>query len=87
MSRKLPRKHGAAFRQIYLHGKTQHEAAAVLGVSQPRLCAMHRESLAMLDGSWYVRDRDGDTNSESFLYGDGSAHHWLDLWERTGAKH
>lgn len=50
--RKLPPRHAAACRQIYLHGKTQTEAAAKLGCSQSRLCCLHREALAMLNGTW-----------------------------------
>lgn len=54
--RKLPPRHAAACRQIYLHGKTQTDAAAALGCSQSRLCCLHREALTMLNGTW---GRDG----------------------------
>jgi RNA polymerase sigma factor (sigma-70 family) len=57
--RKLPPKHAAACRQIYLHGKTQAEAAEALGCSQSRLCYLHREAIAMLNGSWYAQDPPG----------------------------
>jgi RNA polymerase sigma factor (sigma-70 family) len=50
--KKLPPRHAAACRQIYLHGKTQTEAAEALGCSQSRLCCLHREALAMLNGTW-----------------------------------
>jgi RNA polymerase sigma factor (sigma-70 family) len=50
--RKLPPRHAAACRQIYLHGKNQTEAAEALGCSQSRLCCLHREALAMLNGTW-----------------------------------
>jgi RNA polymerase sigma factor (sigma-70 family) len=58
--RKLPTRHAAACRLLYVHGKTQAEAAEALGCSQSRLCYMHRESLAMLDGSWYGPPADDD---------------------------
>jgi RNA polymerase sigma factor (sigma-70 family) len=61
--RKLPARHAVACRQIYLHGKTQNEAARLLGCSQSRLSYMHREALDMLNGSWYDRvlaSADGD---------------------------
>jgi RNA polymerase sigma factor (sigma-70 family) len=53
--RKLPSKHAAACRLIYVQGKSQAEAAAALGCSQSRLCFLHREAIAMLNGSWYGR--------------------------------
>jgi RNA polymerase sigma factor for flagellar operon FliA len=51
--RKLPPKHAAACREIYLHGCNQVEAATRLGCSQSRLSYLHREALAMLNGTWY----------------------------------
>lgn len=51
--RKLPSKHAAACREIYLNGCNQVEAARRLGCSQSRLSYLHREALAMLNGSWY----------------------------------
>ncbi len=50
--RKLPRSHAAVMRQLYFHDKSQHEAARDLGCSQSRLWYIHREAIAMLDGSW-----------------------------------
>lgn len=50
---KLPKKHAEACRRIYIHGKTQAETARELGYSQSRLSCMHREAIAMLNGSWY----------------------------------
>jgi len=55
--RKLPPKHAAACRELYLNDRTQVEAAEALGCSQSRLSYMHREALAMLDGTWYSRGR------------------------------
>lgn len=55
--RKLPRKHAQAFREIYVKGKTQHEAAAAMGCSQARLSYLHREAIAMLKGEVYKRNR------------------------------
>lgn len=55
--RHLPARHAHACRQVYLHGKSQHEAARALGCSQSRFSYVHRESLAMLNGSWDARVR------------------------------
>lgn len=57
--RKLPAKHAAACRQIYLDGRTQTEAARRLGCSQSHLSALHREAIAMLAGTW-GRDVDAE---------------------------
>jgi RNA polymerase sigma factor (sigma-70 family) len=46
--RKLPPKHAAALRRIYLHGETHAQAAAVLGLSASRIAFMHREALDLL---------------------------------------
>lgn len=46
--RKLPRRHAAACREIYLNDCTQAEAAHRLGCSQSRLSYMHHEALVML---------------------------------------
>lgn len=62
--RKLPPRHAAACRQIYLQGKTQTLAARALGCSQSRLCCLHREALAMLNGTWYDRDRPEPDDAE-----------------------
>lgn len=53
--RQLPTKHAAAFRLIYLHGKSQHEAASDLGCSQARICYMHSEAISILNGSWQTQ--------------------------------
>jgi RNA polymerase sigma factor (sigma-70 family) len=53
--RKLPRRHASVCREIYLHGHSQLEAAQRLGFSQSRLSCVHREAIAMLNGSWYER--------------------------------
>ena len=50
--RKLPARHAAACRQIYLHGKSQLEAGRILGITQSRLSYMHAEAMSILDGSW-----------------------------------
>lgn len=46
--RKLPRRHAAAMRRLYVHGDSQAEAAGALGLSQSRLSSLHRESLELL---------------------------------------
>ncbi len=53
--RKLPRRHASVCREIYLHGHSQLEAAERLGFSPSRLSCVHREAIAMLNGSWYER--------------------------------
>ena len=50
--RRLPSHHAAACREIYLNDRTQAQAAEVLGCSQSRVAYMHREAMAMLNGSW-----------------------------------
>jgi RNA polymerase sigma factor (sigma-70 family) len=50
--RKLPKHHAAACRQIYLHDRTQAEAANAIGCSRSRLSHLHKESLAMLNDSY-----------------------------------
>ena len=44
--RKLPRLQSLAFRHIYLEGKTQEEAAALIGCSPPTLSRIHRDAIA-----------------------------------------
>ncbi len=46
--KRLPARHAAACREIYLHGRTQAEAARNLGLSQTRVANLHRESLDRL---------------------------------------
>lgn len=41
--RKLPARHAAAFRHIYLDGKTQEETADLVGCSKAGMCRLHRE--------------------------------------------
>ncbi len=50
--KRLPTRHARACRQVYLHGKTQHEAARVMGCSQARFSFLHREAMSILNGSW-----------------------------------
>lgn len=42
---KLPRLQCQAFRHIYLEGKSQEEAAAILGCSPPTMSRLHREAI------------------------------------------
>ena len=58
MLKGLPRKHAAACRQLYLHGKSQTEAARDLDCSQSRLSFMHHQALEMLNASWKDRLRE-----------------------------
>lgn len=60
--RKLPPKHAAACREIYLNGCSQVEAGRRLGLSESRMSFMHREAIAMLNGTWeeQVRGEAGD---------------------------
>lgn len=50
--RRVPTQHATACRLIYLNGMNQCEAAREMGCSQSRLSALHREALAMLNGTW-----------------------------------
>jgi RNA polymerase sigma factor (sigma-70 family) len=48
---RLPKQHALACRLIYLSGKSQDEAAAMLGCSRSQLCRLHHEAL-----TWLVDD-------------------------------
>jgi RNA polymerase sigma factor (sigma-70 family) len=50
--RSLPTRHAAAMRELYLHERTQFEAAARLGCSQSRLSSLHTEAIQILNGTW-----------------------------------
>ncbi|MFO0949857.1 MAG: sigma-70 family RNA polymerase sigma factor [Isosphaeraceae bacterium] len=50
--RKLPSKHAAACRCIYLEGKNQVETAEALGCSKSRLSYLHKESMEILNDAW-----------------------------------
>ena len=69
--RKLPARHAAACREIYLRGKTQHEAARSMGFSQSRLSCIHREAMIFMAGAWPV-PLGGDGASLADRGGDGS---------------
>lgn len=47
--RKLPPKHAAACREIYVHGRSQSEAAERLGCSKSRLSHLHKEAIDLLN--------------------------------------
>jgi DNA-directed RNA polymerase specialized sigma subunit len=49
--RRLPRVHAKACRFIYIDGKSQDEAAALLGCSKSYLSRLHRAAL-----DWLIRD-------------------------------
>jgi RNA polymerase sigma factor (sigma-70 family) len=54
--RRLPRPHSLAFRHIYLDGKTQEEAAALVGCSKSTLSRMHSQAITWLQQShWFER--------------------------------
>ncbi len=50
--RKLPTKHAEACRQIYIHDRSQGEAAAQVGCSKSRLSYLHKESIELLKDAW-----------------------------------
>ena len=50
--KRLPARHARACRQVYLHGKSQHEAARAMGCSQSRFSYLHREAMSILNGTW-----------------------------------
>ena len=49
--RRLPRAHAAACRLIYIHGKSQDEAASEVSCSKSYLSRLHREAI-----NWLIRD-------------------------------
>lgn len=53
--KKLPKRHAEVCREIYLNGCSQSEAARRVGCSQSRLSYVHREAIAMLNGTWKGR--------------------------------
>ena len=55
--RKLPPRHAAALRLIYLRGMTHVEAARAIGCSPSRIAYIHQEAMGMLNGKWAVRVR------------------------------
>jgi RNA polymerase sigma factor (sigma-70 family) len=55
--RKIPSKHAAACREIYLNDRTQGEAAAKLGCSKSRLSCLHKEALELLEDALPYMDR------------------------------
>ncbi|WP_165244935.1 sigma-70 family RNA polymerase sigma factor [Paludisphaera soli] len=57
--RRLPSRHSSAFRLIYLEGKTQEQAAEILGVSKASMCRMHRETLIWIDQARLAQDARG----------------------------
>ncbi len=50
--RNMPPKHARACREIYLNGKTQGEAAKLVGCSKSRLSYLHKEGLEMIKDHW-----------------------------------
>jgi len=50
--RKLPSRHAEACRQIYIHDRTQGDAAGYVGCSKSRLSYLHKESLDLLKDAW-----------------------------------
>lgn len=55
--RKLPSKHAEACRQIYIHDRSQGEAAAHVGCSKSRLSYLHKESIDLLKDAWTAQAR------------------------------
>jgi RNA polymerase sigma factor (sigma-70 family) len=53
--RRLPRLHAQACRFLYIEGKTQEEAAALLGCSKSYLSRVHRDAI-----DWLIRDHGSD---------------------------
>ncbi|SRR5579883_2379484 len=56
--RRLPRVHAQACRFLYIDGKSQDEAAALLGCSKSYLSRLHRDAI-----DWLIRDLGGDPSS------------------------
>lgn len=55
--RKLPVKHAAVCRHIYLNDRTQGEAAGRIGCSKSRLSYLHKEALDILKDAWTHAER------------------------------
>lgn len=53
--RKLPPRHAAACREIYINGKSQGEAASAIGCSKSRLSYLHKESIELINDAWTYR--------------------------------
>jgi RNA polymerase sigma factor (sigma-70 family) len=60
LMRQLPGRHAAACREIYLGGLSQAETGLALGMSQARICVLHKQSMEMLNESLCWRDRSQD---------------------------
>ena len=56
--RRLPRVHAQACRFIYIDGKSQDEAAALLGCSKSYLSRLHRDAI-----DWLIRDQASDPSA------------------------
>jgi len=54
--RRLPARHAAAFRHIYLDGLTQEETAEIMGFSKAAMCRMHREALMWVQQARVARE-------------------------------
>lgn len=61
--RKLPTKHAAACREIYLNDRTQGQAAGQVGCSKSRLSYLHKEALDLLKDSWAYMNREAPKKS------------------------
>jgi RNA polymerase sigma factor (sigma-70 family) len=55
--RKLPSKHAAACRELYINGCNQGEAAERLGCSRSRLSFLNKEAMEMLNDAWAYEAR------------------------------
>ncbi len=64
---RVPHRHAEACRMIYLDGMNQIDVARALGCSQSRLSCLHREALAMLNGSWYRHEGHHDPETDRSL--------------------
>ncbi|MDX2038998.1 MAG: sigma-70 family RNA polymerase sigma factor [Isosphaeraceae bacterium] len=51
----LPARHERTCREIYLNGRSQREAAELLGCSKSRISTLHEESLAWMRQSWETK--------------------------------
>ena len=58
--RGLPERYAVACRHIYVLGRSQAETARVLGMSQSRLCFIHRQAIDMLCDAWKPRHYGSD---------------------------
>jgi RNA polymerase sigma factor (sigma-70 family) len=57
LMQRLPVRHAETFERIYMSGLSQQDTAESLGLSQARICRLHKQSVEMLNDSLTWKDR------------------------------